>query len=88
MYNVRMKKRFAVADARERFAELLDDAERGASVVIERRGVQYELSVLRKKVSPRPRSSRIEVIDPAVAAGNWTWSWSDKAVSFRRRGKR
>jgi len=88
MYNVRMKKRFAVADARERFAELLDDAERGASVVIERRGVQYELSVVRKKVSSRTRSPRIEVIDAAVAAGNWTWSWSDKGLGFRRRGKR
>jgi antitoxin (DNA-binding transcriptional repressor) of toxin-antitoxin stability system len=84
-----MKKRFAVADARERFAELLDDAERGASVVIERRGVQYQLSVLRKKASPvRTQPSRIEVVDPAVADGNWSWNWSDKGVSFRRRAKR
>ena len=84
-----MKKRFAVAEARERFAELLDDAERGASVVIERRGVQYQLSVLRKKALPgRTQASRIEILDPSVAEGNWTWSWSDTGVSFRRRAKR
>jgi prevent-host-death family protein len=34
-------KRYSVAQARQQFAELLDSAERGDAVVIDRRGVRF-----------------------------------------------
>lgn len=71
---------------RERLAEALDEAERGVPVLIERKGVRYRLSVERPK--PRkaaPRQSRIEVVDPAVAEGRWSWDWSRSGLRFRRR---
>jgi hypothetical protein len=78
-------KRFTVSKARARLAEVLDEAERGGAVLIERGDVQYEVRVKRRprgRVSPR---SIIETLDPAVASGAWDWQWTAGGVRFRPR---
>ena len=71
MYSV---KKYKVAMVRERLSQALDQAERGEPVFIERNGVTYRLSVERPAARrPRIRRPGIEIVDPAVAAGDWTW---------------
>ena len=78
-------KRYTVALVRERLAEALDEAERGEPVVIERKGVRYRLSLDTTKPRRTRRASRIEVVDPAVTEGKWTWDWTATGVRFRAR---
>ena len=81
-------KRYTVAQARERLADVLDEAERGGSVVIERRNVQYVVQVRRAPRPPRVRPSVIETLDPAVASGQWQWDWTARGVKFTSRRRR
>jgi antitoxin (DNA-binding transcriptional repressor) of toxin-antitoxin stability system len=60
-------KRYTVAVVRKRLAEALDEAERGEPVFIERKGVRYRLSLDTAKPRRTRRTSRIQVVDPAVA---------------------
>jgi len=78
MYNVRMSKRYSVSEARERFSEILDEADRGTPVAIERRGVRYQLTRVAAAQERRParRRSRIKILDPAIASGEWRWQWT------------
>ena len=79
MYNV--VKRYTVSEARMKIAEVLDQAERGEEVLIERRGVRFKVvpaEVLRRK---RPRVA-IRILDPAVAAGDWSWRWAAEGFTF------
>jgi antitoxin (DNA-binding transcriptional repressor) of toxin-antitoxin stability system len=82
-------KRYSAAQARAKLASLLDEAEDGQAVVIERRGVRF---TLRAKGRARPRRSTrrpvIEFVDPAVLEGNWTWTWDEHGVRFRARKRR
>ena len=78
-------KRYTVAVVRERLAEALDEAERGEPVFIERKGVRYRLSLDTAKPRRARRTARIQVIDPAVAKGTWTWDWTATGVRFRAR---
>jgi antitoxin (DNA-binding transcriptional repressor) of toxin-antitoxin stability system len=81
-------KRYTVAVVRERLAEALDEAERGVPVIIERKGVRYRLAV-EKPVSPRKaRRSHIEILDPAVANGHWSWDWTPRGLTFRSKRRR
>src|SRR5687767_12092285 len=73
VYNVHMK-RYTVAAARKRIAEVLDEAEKGRPVVIERKGVRFRLSLDEAhRRPPRRVTLEIEILDPAVEAGVWTW---------------
>lgn len=76
MYIVHMKKTYTVARARQHLAQVLDEAEGGTDVVIERRGVRFTVRAT-SRVRPSKKASRIEIVDPAVEAGTWSWSWSD-----------
>ena len=76
-------KRYTVSQVRERLAEALDEAERGQSVVIERKGVRYSLKVERPSRRPKKRKPMFEILDPAVAAGQWTWDWQPGSLTFR-----
>jgi hypothetical protein len=76
-------KRYTVAVVRERLAEALDEAERGEPVIIERKGVPYRLSLDRPTRRRTLRRSRIDVIDPAVLDGQWTWGWTPRGLTFR-----
>jgi hypothetical protein len=81
-------KRYTVAQARERLADVLNEAERSGSVVIERRDVQYVIQAKRRARPPRSRRSVIETLDPAVADGQWRWNWSASGLRFSSRRPR
>jgi antitoxin (DNA-binding transcriptional repressor) of toxin-antitoxin stability system len=85
MYNVQVAKEYTVAAVRERLAEALDEAERGEPVFIERRGVTYRLSVEPKPRRRTSRSPRIDILDPALEAGQWTWDWRGRELRLRTR---
>lgn len=78
-------KKYSVGMVRERLSEALDEAQRGEPVFIQRRGVEYRLSVEPAKRRKKVTRPKIEIIDPAVAGGQWTWEWSRGAVRFRAR---
>ena len=82
MYNVHMKK-YSVSLVRERLSEALDDADRGQPVLIERRGVTYELKVRKAPVRKKKAAPQIEILDRAIAAGTWTWEWEKGDLQLR-----
>jgi hypothetical protein len=82
-------KRYTVSGVRERLAEALDAAERGVPVVIERKGVRYRLSLdagARPRTSRRP--ARVQVLDPDVEDGRWTWRVTGSGLAFRQGRRR
>jgi len=85
MYIMRM---YTVAALRRRLAEALDETERGIPVVIERRGVRYRLSVEKAKPRRKARRPIIEIVDPAVADGQWNWEWTTAGLRFHGRRRR
>ena len=62
-----------VAEARARFGEILDAAEKGLPVVIERRGVRFRIVAESDRPSAAAREASFEFVDPAVTSGQWTW---------------
>ena len=87
MYNVHMKK-FTVAMVRERLSDALDSALGGEPVFIERKGVTYRLSVESVKKPRSARKPRLDVLDPGLLDGQWTWDWKDGEVRFQARKRR
>ena len=77
-------KKYTVSMVRERFAQALDEAQRGEAVFIERGDVLYRLSVEQPRKA-RARKPSIQVLDPAVARGQWTWTWTDGRLAFAGR---
>jgi hypothetical protein len=88
MYDVHMAKRFLVAEARARFGEILDEADQGETVIIERRGVQYVLERDEREPARGSRRSVFTWVDPAVMSGQWTWTWTKKGLRFTPRKPR
>ena len=83
LYNVHVK-RYTVGMVRERLAEALDEAQAGHPVFIERRGVLYRLSVAPARKAARPgRKRAIEVLDPSIEKGAWTWEWSPRVRGLK-----
>jgi antitoxin (DNA-binding transcriptional repressor) of toxin-antitoxin stability system len=78
-------KRYSVSHVRERLADVLDEAEAGNPVVIERRGVRYVLKVEERPARRQRRRSTIETLDPAVADGQWQWTTTAAGVKFTSR---
>jgi antitoxin (DNA-binding transcriptional repressor) of toxin-antitoxin stability system len=85
MYVSMSRKRYTSSQVRERFADFLDSAERGESVVIERRGVRFVLQAVSSKPRRTTRPSVIESLDPTVEEGQWTWKWTHKSLRFAKR---
>jgi hypothetical protein len=85
MYIMKM---YTVATLRRRLADALDETERGVPVIIERRGVRYRLSVDTARPRRRVPQSIIEIVDPAVADGQWTWEWTTAGLRFHGRRRR
>ena len=81
-------KTYSVTMVRERLAEALDDAQAGHPVFIERRGVIYRLSVEPRTKTPRSGKRSIEVLDPAIERGSWTWEWPATGKDLRLRTRR
>ncbi|MFN2445698.1 MAG: type II toxin-antitoxin system Phd/YefM family antitoxin [Vicinamibacterales bacterium] len=78
---------FRVAEARARFGELLDRAESGEGVFIERRGVRFSLQA---EPHPKVSSTRPPVfsyVDDTLLQGEWTWGWTTRGIAFRPRRK-
>jgi len=80
-------KRYPVAVARERLADILDAADAGQRVVIERRGVRYviEAEKRRRPVTRRRQPALIKVLDATIRSGEWTWTWQDDGLAFAPR---
>jgi antitoxin (DNA-binding transcriptional repressor) of toxin-antitoxin stability system len=83
-------KRYPVSVARERLADILDAADAGQRVVIERRGVRY---VLQAEPRTRPSARRrqpalIKVLDAALHSGEWSWTWQGDGLAFAPRRRR
>ena len=84
-----MMKRYTVAHVRERLSDALDEAEKGVEIFIERRGTRFRLTLAPQKAKRSPtRKPKIEVLDPAVADGQWSWSWTPRSLSFKPRKRR
>jgi hypothetical protein len=52
-------------------------------VIIERRGIRFTvrpISSNRRRFAKK--APRIEILDPAVEAGQWTWGWSEDGIEF------
>ena len=78
-------KPFTSATAKQRFSLLLDAAERGEPVIIERRGVRFRVQTDRQSSRKKPlRHPVIEIVDPAVANGEWQWQWSPNGLRFSK----
>lgn len=73
---------------RERLSLALDQALGGEPVFIEREGVLYRLSVEPRKKARRRAPRYIQVLDPAIDAGRWTWDWKPGGMTFRSRRRR
>lgn len=82
-------KRYTSSQVRERLSDALDAAERGEDVVIERRGARFILRADRSgRAVSRRKTSMIEDLDPAVAAGQWSWTWKPDGLAFTARRRR
>jgi antitoxin (DNA-binding transcriptional repressor) of toxin-antitoxin stability system len=75
--------RFTVSEARARFGDVLDAAEQGREVVIERRGVRFLVQAETRPARATKRASLIEHLDPAVEAGDWTWEHRGDGLRFK-----
>lgn len=75
-------KRYSAAEARQRLADVLDAAERGEVVVIERRGIRFDLRRRPTKRTTKRRRSLIEHVDGAIDAGQWTWEPGPDGLEF------
>lgn len=80
-------KRYTAAQARQHLSDVLDHAESGQPVVIERRGVRFAVRAERKRTA-RPRAAVTTWLDPAVESGNWTWTWTTKGLAFKSQSRR
>jgi antitoxin (DNA-binding transcriptional repressor) of toxin-antitoxin stability system len=82
-------KRYTAAKARAQLSSLLDAAEDGEVVAIERRGVRF---TLRSEKRPRQRRSKrapkLAAVDRRVLAGEWTWSSGVQGLRLRRKPAR
>jgi antitoxin (DNA-binding transcriptional repressor) of toxin-antitoxin stability system len=77
-----------VAEARARFGEVLDAAEKGHPVIIERRGVRFRVVAEGARRAPEPVEAVFDFVDPAVSTGQWTWrANATKGLQFAPRRK-
>jgi antitoxin (DNA-binding transcriptional repressor) of toxin-antitoxin stability system len=80
--------RYTSAQARKNLARLLDRAASGEAVVIERGAERFRV-VAERRAAPRRRvRSPIQVLDPAVESGNWSWKLGPGGLSFMGRRSR
>ena len=78
-------KKYSVSMVRERLSEALDAADKGQPVFIERRGVTYELIVQKEPRTRKKVARQIDILDRAIADGNWTWEWKKGDLELRTR---
>ena len=81
-------KRYTVSKARERLADVLDEADRTGAVLIERGNAQYIVTAKPQRTRQAGRPSSIETLDHSVADGQWRWEWTASGVRLAGRRKR
>ncbi|HEX6972896.1 MAG TPA: type II toxin-antitoxin system prevent-host-death family antitoxin [Vicinamibacterales bacterium] len=81
-------KAMKVAEARARFGELLDAAEQGHEVVIERKGVWFRLLAESTEGAASPKTALFDFVDSAVMNGQWTWKPGKTGLAFAARRKK
>jgi hypothetical protein len=81
-------KHLKVAEARVRFGEILDAAESGESVFIERRGVRFRVVAEPRSRSTAAKTPVFDFVDPQVMTGQWAWTAGAKGLRFTSRTKR
>ena len=84
MYNVHTMKAMKVAEARARFGEVLDEAENGVPVFIERRGVRFRVVV---DEAPKAARASFEFVDADVLNGQWGWEQGKSGLTFKAHRK-
>lgn len=77
-----------VSEARARFGEILDEAEKGTPVLIERRGVRFRLTAEPGQPVKAAEAPLFDFVDAAVMTGQWTWKAGAKGLAFAPRRKR
>lgn len=80
-------KHMKVAEARARFGEILDEAEKGTPVTIERRGVVFRL-VAEPAAPVMKRQPLFAQVDSDVLSGQWTWKSGPGGLVFGKRRTR
>ena len=78
-------KKYSVSMVRERLAEALDAADRWQPVLIERRGVTYQLTVQQAPHRRKKATRQIDILDRSIVDGNWTWEWEKGDLQLRTR---
>lgn len=78
-------KRYSASQARQHLSDLLDAAERGEAVVIERGERRFVVKTERRARPKKVPPSRVEWMDPAVEAGQWTWQTGPRGLEFAPR---
>ena len=84
MYNLPMKT-YSASLARASLAEVLDLAESGRPVTIERAGTRFRVEIERPKGRARRPRVVVDFLEPAVAAGQWTWAGDEDGLVFAAR---
>ena len=87
VYNVHIMKYLKVAEARAQFGDILDLAEAGDPVVIERRGVRFRVVVDAAPATAAPAAAGFAFVDDAVLGGEWSWQPARHGVRFKARRK-
>lgn len=82
VYNVQVMKGYKVAEARAQFGALLDEAESGETVYIERHGIRFALWAEDSSAMRPKKGSTITWAHPAVEAGQWTWEDGPNGLEF------
>ena len=80
-------KHLKVSEARAQFGEILDNAEKGLPVIIERRGVRFAV-VVDKPSAPATAAPLFAHVDPDVLSGQWTWKPKKAGLTLAPRRKR
>jgi antitoxin (DNA-binding transcriptional repressor) of toxin-antitoxin stability system len=82
-------KAYKVAEARSRLGELLDEAEGGTPVFVERHGVRFVIAAEdASKKARRDTPAVFEFVHPDVMSGEWTWEPARGGFRFRARRRR
>jgi antitoxin (DNA-binding transcriptional repressor) of toxin-antitoxin stability system len=75
--------RFTATQARQNFSRVLDQAADGQPVTIARGKLRFRIVLEGKRRPVAPAGSVIEILDSAVASGNWTWRSGKAGLSFK-----